>query len=76
MKEIFDVSDRITVLRDGRMIETMTASDTCEEALIRKMVGLRRKPLFHDGAAAAQIGETQAAGGGADQKRAVQRYQL
>ena len=58
MKEIFDVSDRITVLRDGRMIETMTAADTCEEALIRKMVGRDVSHFFHDGAAAAQVGET------------------
>lgn len=47
MKEIFDVSDRITVLRDGCKIETLVTSETNEESLIRKMVGRDISQFYH-----------------------------
>lgn len=39
MEEIFEISDKITVLRDGRYIGTESAQDTNLETLVRMMVG-------------------------------------
>jgi ABC-type sugar transport system ATPase subunit len=39
MKEVFDISDRITVLRDGKLITTVEAKDTTQETLVKMMVG-------------------------------------
>lgn len=39
MSEVFDLADRITVLRDGKLISTVAASETSREGLIRTMVG-------------------------------------
>ncbi|MBT9282755.1 MAG: sugar ABC transporter ATP-binding protein [Hydrogenibacillus schlegelii] len=39
MEEIFRLSDRITVLRDGRVVATMRTEEATFEALIRQMVG-------------------------------------
>lgn len=39
MKEVFDISDRITVLRDGCLITTTAAKDTTQEEMVRMMVG-------------------------------------
>jgi ribose transport system ATP-binding protein len=37
--EIFALADRVTVLRDGRRVETTTIGETSRERLIRAMVG-------------------------------------
>jgi simple sugar transport system ATP-binding protein len=39
LNEVFAVADRITVLRDGRVVGTVPACDTCREELARMMVG-------------------------------------
>jgi len=39
MDEIFDLSDKVTVLRDGKAIDTMKISETSREDIINKMVG-------------------------------------
>ena len=39
LEELFQISDRITVLRDGNMIATVDACGTTQEALISMMVG-------------------------------------
>ncbi|MBN1845406.1 MAG: sugar ABC transporter ATP-binding protein [Sedimentisphaerales bacterium] len=39
MEEILRIADRITVLRDGRRIETLAAAETTIDAVIRCMVG-------------------------------------
>ncbi|MBN8234144.1 sugar ABC transporter ATP-binding protein [Halobacillus kuroshimensis] len=39
MEEIFDVCDRITVMRDGRTIDTTPIPDTSFDEVVRKMVG-------------------------------------
>jgi len=39
MKEVFEISDRITVLRDGRLITTVEAKDTDQESMVKTMVG-------------------------------------
>lgn len=39
MKEVFELGDRITVLRDGRRVASMPAAETTPQALIAMMVG-------------------------------------
>ncbi|WP_299793002.1 sugar ABC transporter ATP-binding protein [uncultured Marivita sp.] len=39
MAEIFRIADRITVLRDGRCISTMAASETSKEQVVAEMIG-------------------------------------
>lgn len=39
MKEIFDVTDRISILRDGHYIDTCNTADITESDLVAKMVG-------------------------------------
>ena len=39
MEEIFEISNRITVMRDGSYIDTVNASNTSEDELIKMMVG-------------------------------------
>ena len=46
LEEIFEISDRITVLRDGHHIRTAPASDLDAEELVRLMVGRPLNELF------------------------------
>ncbi|WP_062231483.1 sugar ABC transporter ATP-binding protein [Aureimonas sp. N4] len=46
MNEIFEISDRITVLRDGKTIDTRAANDVTEAALVSMMVGRDIHQLF------------------------------
>jgi ABC-type sugar transport system ATPase subunit len=39
LEEVFTIADRITVLRDGRVIETRPTADFTRDAVIRLMVG-------------------------------------
>jgi ribose transport system ATP-binding protein len=39
LKEIFQVSDRCTVLRDGKLIDVVQTAETNEDNLVRMMVG-------------------------------------
>ncbi|KAE8126250.1 sugar ABC transporter ATP-binding protein [Bifidobacterium tibiigranuli] len=39
MDEIKEISDRITILRDGQFIDTLETKDTSSEEIIRRMVG-------------------------------------
>jgi ABC-type sugar transport system ATPase subunit len=39
MKEIFDVSDRVTVLRDGKVVGTAPIDELDEDAIVHMMVG-------------------------------------
>ncbi|MFN8676831.1 MAG: sugar ABC transporter ATP-binding protein [Thermomicrobiales bacterium] len=46
MEEVFEISDTITVLRDGRWISTMPRSEMTPALAIRQMVGREVKELF------------------------------
>ena len=46
LEEIFEIADRITVLRDGRHITTASASELDAEELVRLMVGRPLNELF------------------------------
>ncbi|ALN72890.1 sugar ABC transporter ATP-binding protein [Aureimonas sp. AU20] len=46
MNEIFEIADRITVLRDGKTIDTRAASEATEATLVSMMVGRDIDQLF------------------------------
>ncbi len=46
LEEILELSDRITILRDGQSIETLITSDTGREQIIQLMVGRSIGDLF------------------------------
>ncbi len=50
MGEIFDLSDRITILRDGKKISTCNTKDVTREDLIRQMVGRELNETYPEGA--------------------------
>ena len=46
LEEVFDISDRITILRDGQSITTLEAKQTNRDEVIHYMVGREIKDLF------------------------------
>ncbi len=46
MEEIFKISDRITVLRDGQSVLTVKTQETTEKQIIESMVGRSMNQLF------------------------------
>lgn len=46
LEELFEISDRVTVLRDGRYIDTKVTKETTREELIRLMVGRKMAEQF------------------------------
>lgn len=46
LEEVFQISDRITVLRDGRYIDTWKVEDTSVKEIIAAMVGKRIEEMF------------------------------
>jgi len=56
LEEVFAISDRITVLRDGKWISTTPRSEVKTEQIIRDMVGREAEDFFAK--SASEIGET------------------
>jgi ABC-type sugar transport system ATPase subunit len=50
LDEVFELADRITVLRDGQSVFSALASDTDESSIVEHMVGRRVDELFPPGA--------------------------
>ncbi|MCJ7842970.1 sugar ABC transporter ATP-binding protein [Lederbergia sp. NSJ-179] len=48
MKEIFEIADKVTVLRDGKKVSTKLINETTEEELIHSMVGQEVGNLYPD----------------------------
>ncbi len=46
LEELFDIADRVTVLRDGAYVDTQPMAGVTQEALIRMMVGRQVTDLF------------------------------
>ncbi len=46
LDEVFRISDRVSVLRDGKLISTMNTKDTSKEELIKLMVGRELKESY------------------------------
>ena len=56
MSEVYELADRVTVLRDGQYIETLEGESINADELIRLMVGRSLKDLYvHDVVAAGEI---------------------
>ncbi|MEV2238311.1 sugar ABC transporter ATP-binding protein [Micromonospora sp. NPDC049891] len=66
LTEVFDLSDRITVLKDGRRVRTMPTAEATAEDLVRQMVGRELSSYYPDRAAAGDVGAVRLAvrGGG------------
>jgi rhamnose transport system ATP-binding protein len=47
MEEVFEIADRVTILRDGRWISTTPRGDLTPASAIRQMVGREVQELFH-----------------------------
>ncbi|MBQ1024044.1 sugar ABC transporter ATP-binding protein [Micromonospora sp. C95] len=56
LTEVFDLSDRITVLKDGRLVRTMRTADATAEDVVRQMVGRELSSYYPDRAASADLG--------------------
>jgi len=46
LEEIFEIADRVTVLKDGQCMGTVNIKDTDREDLIRRMVGRKIEDLY------------------------------
>src|SRR6266487_3345249 len=46
MAEVYDLSDRITVLRDGQYVDTLERADFNDEAIVQRMVGRSLGDLY------------------------------
>jgi ribose transport system ATP-binding protein len=46
LKEIFEITDRVTVLRDGKKIGTVKTGETCPKDLVNMMVGRDIKEMY------------------------------
>ena len=46
LKEIFEITDRVTVLRDGKKVDTLKTSDTNANWLVELMVGRDIKDMY------------------------------
>ena len=46
LEEIFQICDKVTVLRDGKVIDTMNVSQVTKEQIIERMVGRKLDQEF------------------------------
>ncbi len=46
LNEVFAISDRITVLKDGNLVGTLNTADTTQDAVVNMMVGRELSQLF------------------------------
>ena len=46
MDEIFEITDRVTIMRDGQYITTLNTKDTDKQELIKYMVGRELKDIY------------------------------
>ncbi|HEX2131885.1 MAG TPA: sugar ABC transporter ATP-binding protein [Actinophytocola sp.] len=56
MREVFDLSDRITVLKDGAFVASAPTADLTSEDLVRHMVGRELSTLYPDRASPDELG--------------------
>ncbi len=69
MREIFDLADRVTVLKDGRVTGTLATRDTNRGELVRLMVGRELRDYYPPLAAPGDLGEVRLAVRGAGNDR-------
>jgi len=73
LREVFDLSDRITVLKDGRRVTTARTVDTTVDQLVRDMVGRELSTYYPERAAPGDLGAVRLAvrGGGNRRVRGI-----
>ncbi len=59
LKEIFDLCDTVTVLKDGRLVASRPAAELDEATLVRLMVGRTISAFFPDRVAGTEVGDVQ-----------------
>ncbi|WP_344290568.1 sugar ABC transporter ATP-binding protein [Streptomyces synnematoformans] len=69
LREVFDLSRRITVLKDGRRVTTLTTAETTPDDVVRAMVGRELGSYYPPRAAPAEIGEPLLTTAGAGNER-------
>jgi ABC-type sugar transport system ATPase subunit len=57
LKEIFDLCDRITVLKDGRLVQCVDTADITPDDLVTAMVGRRIEAVFPERLEGTETGE-------------------
>ncbi|PCE16008.1 sugar ABC transporter ATP-binding protein [Microbacterium sp. SZ1] len=57
LKEIFDLCDRITILKDGALVSTEAAADLTTDELVRRMVGRSIQSYFPDSIEGTTVGD-------------------
>lgn len=57
LEEVFQICDRLTVLRDGKKIDTLLCAETSRDDIVRMMIGRSTSLLVQDEAAAAKPDE-------------------
>lgn len=65
LKEIFDLCDRITVLKDGALVDTVDVGEVTPDGLVRKMVGRSISAFFPERREGTEIGPVRLAVRGA-----------
>ena len=56
LQEVFDLCDRITVLKDGALVDTVETADITQNQLVRKMMGRSLGSYFPDRLEGATVG--------------------
>lgn len=46
MEELFEISDKVTIMRDGKYVTTLNTKETCRQELVNYMVGRELKENF------------------------------
>jgi ABC-type sugar transport system ATPase subunit len=69
MREVFDLSDRITVLKDGAFVVCAPTSELTSEDLVRHMVGRDLSALYPERAVPEDLGEVRLRTSGAGNAR-------
>ncbi|NGN63956.1 sugar ABC transporter ATP-binding protein [Streptomyces sp. A7024] len=74
LREVFDLSQRITVLKDGRKVATLATDGTTADEVVRAMVGRELGSYYPPRAEAEEVGEPllTVAGGGNERLKDVE----
>ncbi|EPH45689.1 sugar ABC transporter ATP-binding protein [Streptomyces aurantiacus] len=58
LREVFELSQRVTVLKDGRHVTTVRTKDTSADGIVRAMVGRELSAYYPPRARPEEVGET------------------
>jgi ABC-type sugar transport system ATPase subunit len=58
LEEVFQICDTVTILRDGRVVETAPLANVTRDDLVRKMIGRDLEKSLEEGVPPPQLGDT------------------